>query len=191
MYKILVSGKRKGVGKTTLIRKLISNLNGDICVIKSSVHQKYNSFELIDDQDIIKREYTDTALFKEAKAKKVYYLKTNKDAFKENIYRLSNIKDYDYLIVEGNSIIYYFNFDLVYYIDKKGGDTKYSADKCKRESDVIIDNVDQLSFKFNLDQIDCLKAHQIGHSFGIPIPKIGDMLNEAKIKVNNCQLGLF
>lgn len=191
MYKILVSGKRKGVGKTTLIRKLITNLKGDICVIKSSVHQKYDNFELIDNLDIIKREYTDTALFKEAKAKKVYYLKTNKAALKENIIKLSNIKDYDYLIVEGNSIIDHFNFDLVYYIDKKGGDAKYSADRCKKESDLIVDSVDQLSFKFNLDQIDCLKAHQIGHSFGIPIPKIGNMLNKAKIKVNNCQLGLF
>ncbi|MFO7815403.1 MAG: molybdopterin-guanine dinucleotide biosynthesis protein MobB [Halanaerobiales bacterium] len=192
MIKILVASKRKGLGKTTLIEKFIKNLRGDICIIKSSIHDKYNDFELLEDKNIIEEDNTDTYLFNKAGAKKVYYLKSNKTSLEEGIKNnLIKIKDYDYLIVEGNSIIEFICFNLIYYLDEKGGDKKDSAEMCKNKADIIINKEKEQEIEFNLDKISCFKAHILGHSLAIPLKKVGKMLNEANVRVNDCQLGLF
>jgi len=192
LVKILVSGKSKASGKTTLVEKIIKNLRGNIYVIKSSIHDKYDKFELIDDKKIILEKDTDTEIFSRAGADKVYYLKSNRANLKKGIEQEFNkIKGYDYLIVEGNSIIDFVGFNFVYYLDKKGGDKKKSAEKCKKKADVIINSDNDYEIEFNQDVISCFKAHLLGHSLNIPLKKVGDMINEANIKVKNCQLGLF
>lgn len=192
MTNILVSSKRKGLGKTTLIEKIIGNLRGDIVVIKSSIHHKYNEFELIEDKNIIEEDNTDTDIFNKAGAKKVYYLKSNKESLKEGVKdSLNKIDDYDYLIVEGNSIIEFIDFNLIFYLDKKGGDKKDSAEMCKNRADVIINKEKEQEIEFNLDKISCFKAHVLGHSLAIPLKKVGKMLNDENVRVNDCQLGLF
>jgi len=189
---ILVSSKRKGLGKTTLIEKIIKNLKGDIVVIKSSIHNKYNEFELIEEKNIIEEDNTDTNIFNRAGAKKVYYLKSNKKSLKEGVKNsLNKIDDYDYLLVEGNSIIEFMDFNLVFYLDKRGGDKKDSAEMCKNRADVIINKEKEEKIKFNLEKISCFKAHVIGHSLAIPLKKVGKMLNEEEVGVIDCQLGLF
>ena len=192
MLKILVSGKSKSSGKTTFIEKMIKNLKGNIYVIKSSIHDKYDKFTLIDDREVILQKDTDTEIFSRAGAEKVFYLKSNQDNLQKGIKKeLNNIDGYDYLIVEGNSIIDYISFNLIYYMDKKGGDKKKSAEKCKMRSDIIIDSDNDYAIEFNQDVISCLKAHILGHSLDIPLNQVGDMIDEANIKVENCQLGLF
>ena len=192
MVKILVSGKSKSSGKTTFIEKMIKNLKGKIFVIKSSIHDKYDKFELIDDKEIILEKNTDTEIFSRAGADKVFYLKSNQENLKEGLNKkLNNIEGYDYLIVEGNSIIDYIGFNLIYYMDKKGGDKKKSAEKCKKRADIIIDSDNDYAIEFNQDVISCLKAHILGHSLDIPLSQVGNMIDEANIKVKNCQLGLF
>ncbi|MCF8001867.1 MAG: molybdopterin-guanine dinucleotide biosynthesis protein MobB [Halanaerobiales bacterium] len=192
MTNILVSSKRKGLGKTTLIEKIIKNLKGDIIVIKSSIHDKYDGFKLIEEKEIIEEDNTDTSIFNKAGAQKVYYLKSNKESLKEGMKNsLNNIKDYDYLLVEGNSIIEFINFNLIFYLDKRGGDKKDSAEMCKNRADVIINRDKEQKIEFNLDKISCFKAHVLGNSLGIPLKKVGKMLNDEDIRVNDCQLGLF
>lgn len=192
MINILVSSKRKGLGKTTLIEQFIKNLRGDIVVIKSSIHDKYNGFKFIEDKNIIEEDNTDTDIFNKAGAKKVYYLKSNKKSLNKGVNTsLNKIEDYDYLIVEGNSIIKYMSFNLIFYLDKKGGDKKDSAEMCKNRADVIINKEKEQKIELNLDEISCFKAHILGHSMAIPLKKVGKMLNEADIRVNDCQLGLF
>jgi len=192
LVKILVSGKSKKSGKTTFVEKVIENLRGSIYVIKSSVHKRYDKFELIDDKEIISQKDTDTAIFSRAGADKVYYLKSNRANLKQGIENeLKEIKGYDYLIIEGNSIIDFLGFNFVYYLDKKGGDKKKSAEKCKQKADVIINSDNNYTIEFNQDVISCFKAHLLGHCLDIPLKKVGDMINDANIKVENCQLGLF
>lgn len=192
MTNILVSSKRKGLGKTTLIEKIIGNLRGNIVVIKSSIHHKYNEFELIEDKNIIEEDNTDTDIFNKAGAKKVYYLKSNKESLKEGVKNsLNKIDDYDYLIVEGNSIVEFMDFNLIFYLDKKGGDKKDSAEMCKNRADVIINKEKEQKIEFNLDKISCFKAHVLGHSLAIPLKKVGKLLNDEDVRVNDCQLGLF
>ena len=192
MTSILVSSKRKGLGKTTLIKKFIKNLRGDIVVIKSSIHDEYDGFKLIEDNNIIKEDNTDTNIFDKAGAEKVYYLKSNKDSLKEGVKKsLNKIKEYDYLIVEGNSIIEFINFNLVFYLDLEGGDKKDSAEMCKNRADIIINKEKEQQIELNLEKISCFKAHLIGHSLGIPLKKVGKMLNNEQVRVEDCQLGLF
>jgi molybdopterin-guanine dinucleotide biosynthesis protein len=191
---ILVSSKRKGLGKTTLIEKFIENLKGDIVVIKSSIHDKYDEFKLIEDNNIIKEDNTDTDIFDKAGAAKVYYLKSNKASLKEGVKKSLNKtkeKEYDYLIVEGNSIIEFINFNLVFYLDVEGGDKKDSAEMCKNRADIIINKEKEQKIELNFDKISCFKAHVIGHSLGLPLKTVGKMLNDADVRVNDCQLGLF
>jgi len=192
LIKILVSGKSKGAGKTTLVEKIIKNLRGNVYVIKSSIHEKYKEFELIDDKDTILEENTDTYLFSKAGANKVFFLKSNKKVLQEGInQKINKIMGYDYLIIEGNSIIDYLNFNLVFYLDREGGDTKESAEKCKTKADLIINYEDNSKIKFNNDRISCLQAHLIGHSLDIPLFQLGKMMTQENIKIKNCQLGLF
>ena len=192
MTKILVSGKSKGCGKTTLIEKMIKNLRGKIYVIKSSIHDKYDQFELISEKEVINEKDTDTYIFNKAGAEKVFYLKSNQSALKEGIEKeFKKIKGYDYLIIEGNSIIDYIGFNLVYYLDKEGGDKKKSAEKCKKNAHIILDSDNNYKIKFNQDKISCFKAHIIGHSLNVPLKKVGKMIDKANIKVKSCQLDLF
>lgn len=192
VVKILVSGKCKKSGKTTLIERIINNLRGKIYVVKSSIHDRFDKFELIDDKDVIIEKNTDTAIFSKAGADKVYYLKSNNDQLQQGIEEeFKKIKGYDYLIVEGNSIIDYVGFNLVYYLDKEGGDIKQSAIKCKAKADIILEVDHDFEVKFNKKEISCFKAHVIGNSLGIPLIKVGKMLDEAQLKIKNCQLGLF
>lgn len=192
MQKILVSGKSKSSGKTTFIINMLKNLRGEVCVIKSTIHDKYSDFKLIDDKDIIMMNDTDTAKFVESGAKKVYFLKSNKNDLKKGIEKnIKKITDFDYLIVEGNSIIDYINFNLIFYLDKEGGDKKQSAVKCEKKSDIIIRAKCYESFEFNTGELSCSQAHLIGDSLGINLKKIGKMIKEKDIKVSNCQLGLF
>lgn len=192
MQKVLVSGKSKSSGKTTFIINMLKNLRGDVCVIKSTIHDKYSDFKLIDDDKIIMMEDTDTAKFIKSGATKVYFLKSNKKNLKKGIEKnIKNITDFDYLIVEGNSIIDYINFNLIFYLDKEGGDKKESAVKCENKSDIIIGRNGYESFDFNTNELSCSQAHLIGNSLGINLKKIGKMIKDEDIKVTNCQLGLF
>ncbi len=192
MTNILVSSKRKGLGKTTLIENIIKNLRGHIVVIKSSIHDKYDGFNLIEDKDIIEEVNTDTDIFTKAGAKKVYYLKSNKGSLQKGVNdSLNEIEEHDYLIVEGNSIIEFMSFNLIFYLDEKGGDKKDSAEMCRNRADIIINKENEQEIEFNLDQISCFKAHILGHSLAIPLKKVGKMLNDAEVRVNDCQLGLF
>ncbi|MGM0446303.1 MAG: hypothetical protein ACQEQH_07820 [Bacillota bacterium] len=192
MQKVLVSGKSKSSGKTTFITKMLGNLKGEVCVIKSTIHDKYTHFELIDEKEIIQKDNTDTSKFIKSGAKKVYFLKSNKDNLKKGIERnIKKITNFDYLIVEGNSIIDYINFNLIFYLDKEGGDKKDSAVKCENQSDIIIGRKDYNSIEFNTGELSCSQAHLLGNSLGIKLKKIGKIIKEEDIKVTDCQLGLF
>ncbi|MDK2811838.1 MAG: hypothetical protein PWQ78_48 [Petrotoga sp.] len=199
---IVVSGKTSNVGKSTLISRMIKNLNCHVGVIKTSLHKTNKEIEVTADPSIINEKGKDTALFKEYGAQNVILLKTNYQGLLEGYRRARKLLDEDieYLIVEGNSILDFIRPTLVIYIDSDDTQKKESATKAKSKADIIIDkeNLEELikdgnsmKFKINFEQVSCFNAHAICKALNIKLPKFGKLLDDQNIKVRYCQLGLF
>lgn len=199
---IVVGGKSSNVGKSTLISRMIKNLNCHVGVIKTSIHKTNEEIEVTADPSIISEKGKDTAFFKESGAQNVILLKTNYQGLLEGYRRARKLLDEDieYLIIEGNSILDFIRPTLVFYIDSDDTQEKESATKAKSKADIIIDkeNLEELikdgnsmKFKINFEQVSCFNAHAICKALNIKLPKFGKLLDDQNIKVRYCQLGLF
>ncbi len=58
------------------------------------------------------------------------------------------------------------------------------------EKEKIIQELKEYGNKHN-NRITCAKAWEFADKFGITKKEIGEILNELKIKITNCQLGCF
>lgn len=201
---IVIAGKAKGVGKTTLASYIIRNLKCRVGAVKTSIHDDQGDNIVTDDPDIIKAEGTDTSVFVRSGADRVIYLISDGEHLRDNLDKAKGlIGNEDYLVIEGNRVLDYLKAALTIYITRKGVEAKPSAVKAKARADIIIDADDlfpilseksipnEIPFVINIDHIPCYKAHLIAYALGMTISRIGKIIEEQGIKVTHCQLGLF
>lgn len=201
---IVISGKAKGVGKTSLASYIIGNLNCRVGVIKTSLEDDPEEILVTDRTEVIKANGTDTAMMDASGADKVVYLKSDYENLKKSLDQAKKlVGGLDYLIIEGNSVLDYINPALIIYLTKDGIEAKPSALKAESKADIILNyedyvrvmseekDIEKTDFHFTMDRISCYKSHLIGKVFGIKLPVLGKILDEKGIKVKHCQLGLF
>ncbi|MCD6239638.1 MAG: hypothetical protein J7K51_10070 [Thermotogae bacterium] len=201
---IVIAGKAKGVGKTTLASYIIRNLKCRVGAVKTSIHDDPGDNIVTDDPDIINAEGTDTSIFVSSGADRVIYLASDDEHLHDSLDKAKGlIGNEDYLVIEGNRVLDYLKAALTIYIARKGVETKASAVRAKARADIIIDADDlfsilskestakEIPFVVNINHIPCYKAHLIAHALGMTIFRIGKIIDEQGIKVTHCQLGLF
>lgn len=201
---IVVAGQAHSVGKTTLASMIIRNLNGRVGAIKCSIHASEDEPVITAKPEIIRQERTDTDILAASGAEQVVYLVSDaahlKDSFEQ---AQSLIGEKDFLIIEGNSVLDYLTPDLIIYIKRDGVEVKPSAEKAGARADLVVDSDElqtytleeersgYLPFSFQQNRVPCYKAHLIAKTLGIPLSNLGQLMNERKVKVKECQLGLF
>ncbi len=192
MDKIVVSGQASKVGKTTLVEEIIKNLCGDILTIKCAVSDEQINPIISIEEKINKNKNKDTGRYLKAGSNKAIFIKTKRENLKKSLDDIKNeIKDYDYLIYEGNNVLDFINADLIIFLKNKLLERKYSADKAESRSDIILDKSNEKEIIFNIESISCYKAHLLADVLGFSVGKVGKLLNKAEVKIKGCQLGLF
>lgn len=201
---IVVAGQAHSVGKTTLASMIISNLGGSVGAIKCSIHANDDERMVTAKPDIIRQERTDTDILAASGAEQVVYLVSDAAHLKDSLGQAKSlIGEKDYLVIEGNSVLDYLTPDLTVYIKRDGVEVKPSAEKASARADLIVDS-DELQtytlqkepkgtvpFTFQENRVPCYKAHLMAKMLGIPLKSLGQLMNEHKVKVKECQLGLF
>lgn len=201
---IAVTGKAKGVGKTTLAGLIVCNLRYNVGAIKCSLEEGQED-RLVTDHPLITGEKgTDTAHFLSCGALKAVFLRTSCQRLKEDLHRAIDLcAGVDYLVIEGNSILKFLNPSLVIYVERGDVKAKPSAGAARQRADLIVDyfgisrlkterlRYHELPFMFNLKEISCRKAWLLASALGISLPVLGKKLDLEGIKVRKCSLGLF
>jgi molybdopterin-guanine dinucleotide biosynthesis protein len=139
---ITVSGSHSGIGKTTLIEYILSQLKGwsglKVTVVKKGPcpreiacgiceHQS-SPFTIVSDPKIINQKGKDTERMKSSGAKKVLWLKAKPSGLKEGLQEvLKKFKGSTGVVIEGTSVLKYLEPDLSIFID---GKRKVRLSKC-------------------------------------------------------------
>lgn len=135
---ISVTGAHSNIGKTTLCSMLLKNLKG-FGAIKFTKTTLYVT--IIEDINILKQQYKDTAVFLNSGAEKVLWIQSPysglKDVLEIALGRMSDLKG---VIIEGNSPVDFLNPHLVVFIINEEGTFKPSAFKACKEADAVIIN---------------------------------------------------
>lgn len=101
MEKIVVSGAYSGVGKSTFIDFLLS-LPYSTAVVKYSIHEEMDGFEVVDRKEAIEQTGKDTALFA-CKAQAVYLIRTSKRFAKRALKGINFPGAIERVVFEGNT----------------------------------------------------------------------------------------
>lgn len=139
---ITVSGSAKDTGKTSLTVYLIKKLL-PCCAVKFSIH-KDNPYKegIIEEKE--KNPGTDTVRMKQAGAKPVYWVRTDKLLLETRLKEVINFlpdKEDITTIIEGNSILEYIEPDYsIFIMNSTFEDFKESAWKALKKAEVILIN---------------------------------------------------
>lgn len=85
-----------------------------------------------------------------------------------------------YLLIEGNSILKRFEPDLAIFVEGEPKDRRDDLEELKNKCQLVTNT-----------KIDCKEAFVLAGKIGVDKNLFGEILNTAKIKINNCQLGCF
>ena len=201
MVVIVVTGKVQAVGKSSLIMKIINNLQSGVGVIKSSIQINLEASLVTDDPGVLMVPGTDTARFMDSGVEKVVFLKSNYQDLAVSLRSAINlVGDREYLIIEENSVLDYLNPDLVIYLDRPEATAKPSAFKAQKKADLIIDSEelyralqeeDKIPFRLQAEKIPCIRAQLIAKTLGFSFGHLGKILDRQGIKISHCQWGIF
>lgn len=135
---ILVTGAHSAVGKTTLCSILLQSLIG-FGAIKFTKTPFYAS--VIDDENILKQEGKDTAVFLESGAERVVWIQSPHDGLEDALnVALNKMTELKGVVVEGNSPAGFLKPRLTIFVIGEDGEIKPSALKLAEKADVIIIN---------------------------------------------------
>jgi len=183
---ILVSGGKSNVGKTTLIRVFLRIFPGRFSVVKitPSLHYGegittdsgvFKSECIVVDSSTLKIDKKDTSFFLNEGAKRVFWVRGEKE--KLNYYLSCLLRELDGdAIVEGNSfLLQQRQPDLMFFVEKEGAEAKEGAESLKARADFIIINTETKTFLIEgkvitMNLSDVLKY--ISHPFKTELEKI-------------------
>jgi molybdopterin-guanine dinucleotide biosynthesis protein len=196
MDKIVVSGEASGVGKTTLVEKIITNICGKIVAIKAAVNNKVDQPIISSEKEKKLNPEKDTGKYLTSGADHAIYFKSNLAQLEDSVKRVHNLLGKsDYIIYEGNNILDFLNPDLIIFLKDNSVKRKLSARKAEKKAEIIIDRKEGLSLlesiSFQQESITCYKAHLLAGILGLSVEHIGRILDDQEIKIKGCQLGLF
>lgn len=201
MEMIGVSASSSKTGKTTLISLMLKDCKHKTGVIKTSVNNDLDQYKVINDPKIINQKGTDTARFVEHGADKVLLLESPASELPSAYQLATNLlsDDIERLFIEGNTIINFLNPDLIFYLENKQEEEKESAKLVKNKANIKIktntllsaNELSDLYFKIQSDQLNCYQAFLLADLFKIPVGLVGKTIKEQGVKVTKCQLGLF
>jgi LAO/AO transport system kinase len=138
---ISVTGASSNVGKTTLCSILLRGLKG-FGAVKFTRTSLYTS--VVDDVEILGQQGKDTAMFLEAGAEKVVWVKSPTEGLGNALdIALSKVSGCKGVIIEGNSPVDFLNPHLVIFIMGHKGDIKPSALKARKKADILIINSEE------------------------------------------------
>ncbi len=153
---ILVSGGKSNVGKTTLIRVLLSMFPGRFSVVKITPSLHYGEGVITDsgvfksecivvDSSTLKIDKKDTSFFLDEGAKRVFWVRGEKE--KLNYYLSCVLDEIDGdAIVEGNSFLHLRQPDLMFFVEKESAEAKGGAEPLKTRADFIVINTETKTF---------------------------------------------
>jgi hypothetical protein len=153
---ILVSGGKSNVGKTMLIRVLLSIFSERFSVVKITPSLHYGEGVITDsgvfksecivvDSSTLKIDKKDTSFFLNEGAKRVFWVRGEKE--KLNYYLSCLLRELDGdAIVEGNSFLHLRQPDLMFFVEKEGAEAKEGAEPLKARADFIIINTETKTF---------------------------------------------
>jgi molybdopterin-guanine dinucleotide biosynthesis protein len=153
---ILVSGGKSNVGKTTLIRVFLRIFLGRFSVVKITPSLHYGE-GVITDSGVFKSEYIvvdsstlkidkkDTSFFLNEGAKRVFWVRGEKEKLSYYLSCLLRELDGD-AIVEGNSFLQLRQPDLIFFVEKEGAEAKEGAEPLKARADFIVINTETKTF---------------------------------------------
>jgi len=182
---ILVSGGKSNVGKTTLIRVLLSIFPERFSVVKITPSLHYGEGVITDsgvfksecivvDSSTLKIDKKDTSFFLNEGAKRVFWVRGEKE--KLNYYLSCVLDEIDGdVIVEGNSFLKFKKPDLMFFVEKDGAEAKEGAEPMKAYADFIVINTETKTFLIEgkiitVNLSDVLK--DISHPFKTELEKI-------------------
>lgn len=132
---ITVSGAHSGIGKTTVVERILNQLKDwsalKVTVIKGApcprkmpcgiCEQQNVPFSIITKPEIINQKGKDTQRMKSAGAKKVLWLKAIPSGLKDGLkIALKMLKNSPGVVIEGTSVLKYLKPDLGIFIDTEG-----------------------------------------------------------------------
>ena len=183
---ILVSGGKSNIGKTMLIRVLLSIFSERFSVVKITPSLHYGEGVITDsgvfksecivvDSSTLKIDKKDTSFFLNEGAKRVFWVRGEKE--KLNYYLSCLLRELDGdAIVEGNSfLLQQRQPDLMFFVEKEGAEAKEGAESLKARADFIIINTETKTFLIEgkvitMNLSDVLKY--ISHPFKTELEKI-------------------
>jgi molybdopterin-guanine dinucleotide biosynthesis protein len=137
-FVISVTGAHSGVGKTTICSILLEHLKG-FGAIKFTKTPLYAS--IVDDIDVLSNEGKDTALYLEAGAKRVVWVRSPYHELAELMsVAFERVGEVQGIIVEGNSPVDFLKPHLIIFIKDRGGEIKPSAINVSKKADIVIIN---------------------------------------------------
>jgi molybdopterin-guanine dinucleotide biosynthesis protein len=141
---ILVSGGKSNVGKTILIRVLLSIFPERFSVIKITPSIHYGE-GIVTDEKVLKTKGKDTAFFLNEGVKRVFWVRGEKE--KLNYYLSCVLSELDGdAIVEGNSFLRERQPDLMFFVEKESAEAKKGAEPLKTRADFIVINTETKTF---------------------------------------------
>lgn len=150
---ITVSGAHSGVGKTTVVERLLEELKGWSCLKVTLLHNgscptgrdcgacdKMSSrFSIVSDKKITEERGKDTWRFKKAGAKKVLWLKAKPEGLRQGLKQaLFKMRRARGIIIEGTSILKYLKPDLAIFVKRDNSLLKDSAKEILKKVDLIL-----------------------------------------------------
>lgn len=140
MQSILITGAASGVGKTTLITRILNQLFG-WGAVKLTVTKEEGVCQVFTDPSVIKQTGKDTALFSEAGASLVVWIKASASLIETALEKtLPLLVGLPGVVWEGNSLLSYLKFGVVVFVTDGRREIKPSAHLALQKADFIILN---------------------------------------------------
>lgn len=215
-----VGGSKSGIGKTTLIERLIIKLKErEHKIIAIKFTKTSSDYSIVDDDQIILKEGKDTERLKKAGAEKVLWVRSSEEnlleivaLIKDKLSSLIEENKNSFLIIEGNSLVKVMEPDVIIFLKEKNSDVlKPSGQELLKLAHIIIE--DNYSMEEIMEQIErelikreiekklrenskdgkitCAQARGIAEELNVPYIEVGRAANELKIKIRKCELGCF